>query len=377
MNIYEKLGLKRIINAGGTFSSIGGSVLSQEVIDAMAEASKHYVDMNSLNQTAGNIIAEITGGEAAIVTSGAAAGLALAVAACITRGDVWKMRQLPNTDEIKKNQVIIQRAHMIPYEQIIRMPGAKIVEVGSVTYTNAVELESAVNDRTAAIVYIASHECVKRAELEPEEVTEIAKKHNVPTILDAAAELPPISNFKKWLAIGFDLVVYSGGKAIGGPNDTGFIYGRSDLIKFCAMQNAPNVYFGRPFKVSKEQIVGLIVALRAYNSREHAKDLECWNRRADYLYTQLRDMPGTKVEIVFPDETGLPVPRVKITLDESILGIRASDIIQNLKNGNPSLITRHFNQKIGVIVLDVMCLNDGEENFVAEKVKKALSRVEH
>lgn len=373
MNIYEKLGLKTIVNAGGTFSSIGGSVLSQEVIDAMADASKNYVDMNSLNEVAGKIISEITGGESAIVTSGAAAGLALSVAACITRGDPWKMRQLPNTDGILKNQVIIQRAHMIPYEQIIRMPGAKLVEVGSVTYTNSSELESAINEKTAAIVYIESHECVKRAELPPEEVTKIARKYDVPTILDAAAELPPVSNFRKWLKQGFDLVVYSGGKAIGGPNDTGFIYGKADLIKFCAMQNAPNVYFGRPFKVSKEQIVGLIVALRAYNSKDHEKELQSWHNRVNFLYNQLKDLPGTKVEIVFPDETGLPVPRVRIKLDEDFLGIKASDVIKTLRNGNPSVVVRHFDQRIGIIALDAMCLKDGEEALVAELIKNQLS----
>ena len=373
MNIYEKLGLKRIINAGGTFSSVGGSILSQETIEATADASKYFVDMNALNATAGRVIADLIGAEAALVTSGAAAGLALAVAACITRDDIWKMRQLPNTEEIRRNQVIVQRAHLIPYEQIIRMSGAKIVEVGNVTYTNAEELNSAISDKTAAIVYIESHECIKRAELSTQEVVEIAKKHGVPTILDAAAELPPISNFRKWLDIGFDLVIYSGGKAIGGPNDTGFIYGNKDLVKCCAMQNSPNVFFGRPFKVSKEQIVGLMVALRAYMSKNHSKELETWNKKVAYLHNELKGTDGARVDIVFPDETGLPVPRVMITLNETVLKTTAAKVIQELKDGNPSIVTRHFDQKAGIIKLDVMCLEDGEEIEVAKRLKEKLT----
>jgi len=370
LGIYEELGLRKLINAGGFFTAVGGSLMSKEVLEAMNQAAQNFVEMKELHAKAGEIIADIVGAEAAVVTSGAAAGIVLATAACIAGKDQWKMLQLPNTENTEKNEVIVQMAHLIPYAQMVKVAGAKIVKIGNILRTEPWGLEGAINKKTAAIAHFTSPLCRLRAELSLENVLEIAKSHDVPVILDAASELPPLSNLRKWLDMGVDLVISSGGKAIEGPNDTGIIYGRKDLIESCVLQNAPNdVGIGRAFKVSKEQIVGLIVAVQNYANRDHQHDLDVWNLRVNSILEAFQEVPHVKTTRVFPDETGLPVPRVKLVLDEPALGKTAVEIIQTLRNGDPGIVTRPFYQKLGIIMLDVMSLKDGEECIVIEKLK--------
>jgi len=374
LGIYEKLGVKTLINAGGHFTVTGGSLMSKEVIDAMNEAAQNFVEMSILHARAGEIIAEMIGAEAAVVTSGAAAGIVLATAACLTGNDQWKMMQLPNTEKFEKNEVILQRVHYIPYANMFQAPGAKIVDIGGIMRTEPWELEGVITEKTAAIAHVASALCRKRAELPLEQVVEIAKAHDVPIILDAAAETPPFSNLKKWLDLGADLVISSGGKAIEGPNDTGIVFGRKDLIECCSLQNAPNTGIGRGFKVSKEQIVGLIVALQNYAKRDHLREFEQWDAKIQYMLDELKGVPHVEVNRVFPDETGLPVPRVKLVLDEQALGKTAVDVIQTLRAGDPGIVLRPFHQHEGIIILDAMLLKEGEEQIVVNRLKEVLTK---
>lgn len=374
LGIYQELGVKTLINAGGHFTVTGGSLMSKAVINAMNEAAQNFVEMSNLLTRAGEIIAETIGAEAAVVTSGAAAGIALATAACLTGKDRWKMMQLPHTEKFEKNEVLLQRVHYIPYANMFQVPGAKIVDIGGIMSTEPWELEGAISEKTAAIAHVASALCRKRAELPLEQVVKIAKAHNVPVILDAAAETPPFSNLKKWLDMGADLVISSGGKAIEGPNDTGLVFGRKDLIECCSLQNAPNTGIGRGFKVSKEQIVGLIVALQNYAKRDHQREFELWDAKIQYMLDELKDMPHIIAHYIYPDETGLPVPRVKLVLDEQALGKTAVDIIQILRAGDPGIVLRPFHQHEGIIILDAMLLKDGEEKIVVDRLKAVLTK---
>ncbi len=343
--------------------------MSPDVVRAMGEAAEDLVTIPELSFKVGAIIAEITGAQDAVPTSGAAAADALAVAACMVGMDKGKMMQLPNTDLIEKNEIIVQRPHYVAYEQMLRLPGSKIVEVGDLSKVEEWEIESAINAKTAAIFCSGSSEAVRRAELPYADVIRVAKRHNIPTIYDGADTLPPAQNLQRWISLGFDLVVFSGGKAIGGPSDTGFVCGRKDLIESCRMQNAPNDFFGRAFKVSKEHLVGLLVAIRNYSKRDHQSEMEAWIEKGELILQQLNSVPNVQVYRA-RDERGT---RVRIALDEKKLGTTAREIIMNLRKGSPPIVTYPFRQNLGIITIDVVLLKDGEEMILVNRLKELLS----
>jgi D-glucosaminate-6-phosphate ammonia-lyase len=372
LTIYEDLGLKTVksvINAGGFFSNLGGSRMSPDVIRAMSDASQDLVEMSELGLKAGEIIAEITGAQAAIPTSGAAAGDVLSVAACMVGMDKGKMIRLPNTELLEKNEVIVQRPHFVAYEQMIRLPGAKVVEVGDLSKVEEWEIDSAINSKTAAIFCSGSSESVRRAELPYDDMIRIAKKHEIPIILDAADTLPPAQNLQRWIAMGFDLVIFSGGKAINGPGDTGFVCGRKDLIESCRAQNAPNDFIGRAFKVSKEQLVGLIVAVQNYSRRDHKLEMERWLKMGSFILEQMNTVPHVQVYRV-RDERGT---RLRVALDEKELGLKAREVIMKLRKGSPYIATDSFRQNLGIITIDVVLLRDGEEVVLVNRLKELLT----
>jgi len=361
-----------VINAGGWFTGVGGSLIKREVLDAMNEAAGSFVFMDELQQRAGEVIAGITGAESGLATAGAAAGLVLAAAACMTGTDRAKMRQLPETQGMR-NEILIQRGHHVEFAELVRLAGARLVDVGYSWCTPLDELEAAMTDRSAAVLHVISHLCVQRHMLSLPQVVAAARKHEVLVIVDAASEVPPVENLRRFVDSGADLVVFSGGKAIGAPNDTGFICGRRELIEACALQSSPNMGVGRPMKVGKEQIVGLVTALERYVQSDVDAELESCDRKIRYLVEKLKDIPHTTIERVFPDETGCPVPRAKLTLDESRLGFTASEVASRLRNGAPPIVVREFYVGEGVLVLDAMCLSDGEETVVAQRLQGILT----
>ncbi len=228
-------------------------------------------------------------------------------------------------------------------------------------------------DRSAAVLHVISHLCVQRGMLPLPQVVAAARKHGIPVVVDAASEVPPVENLRRFVASGADLVVFSGGKAIGAPNDTGFVCGRRDLVEACALQSSPNMGIGRPMKVSKEQIVGLITALEEYVRRDVDAELESCDRKIRYFVEKLKDIPHTSIESIFPDETGCPVPRAKLTLDESRLALTAREVADALSDGAPPIVVREFHVNEGVLVLDAMCLLDGEEIVVAQRMRETLT----
>jgi uncharacterized pyridoxal phosphate-dependent enzyme len=374
MSIYEKLGVKRAINAWGTITSLGGSLMLPEVTEAMNDAAKAFVDMDELQRQAGKIITEKTGAEAAYVTSGAAAGLVLAVAACMTGKDPEKMAQIPYVQGFK-NEVILPLVQDTSYSRNFAIPCAKLVKVGTKDSYMPDDVERAITENTVAIGFVfftSKLECDIEA---LKKIVKIGKEHNIPVIVDAAAELPPIENLHDIVATGADLVAFSGGKDIRGPNDTGFIIGRADLISAIAAHGSPHHYMGRPMKVSKEQVVGLVVALQHYTPEAVKTRRDKWEKMAQYFIHELSS-EGINAEKLVPDPakheySAQGWPQVRLTLDETELGITAAEVYSQLRKGNPPIYT---SQSGNQITLNPQCLQDGEEKITAQRIKEIIEK---
>jgi L-seryl-tRNA(Ser) seleniumtransferase len=372
MDVYEDLGVKKLINARGTLTRIGGSLMPDEVLESMREASKYFVDMHELLEKAGRRIAKIAGTEAAFVTSGAAAGLTIATAACITGLDEVKVRKLPNTYGMK-NEVVKLRSHSFYYDQAIRESGAKIVEVGGTTRTDHKEIEQALGGKTAAMAYVAGFEKVKGSLL-LKEVIEIANDARIPMILDAAGELPPVFNLRKFTDAGADLVVFSGGKGIRGPQSSGLILGRKDLIEACALNSCPNHSIGRPMKVDKEAIAGLVKAVEIFVNTDFDSQMQKWERQVEYFVDNLSGLPHISLERGFSrDKWERPdcIPRVYLRFDVTNLNLTTEEVVELLKCGEHGIAVGQFSKGI---YLNPHMLKEGEETTVVSRLKEILSK---
>ncbi|HVL23907.1 MAG TPA: aminotransferase class V-fold PLP-dependent enzyme, partial [Thermomicrobiales bacterium] len=320
MTIYADLGVRTVINAAGTLTRLGGSRMAPEVLATMTEAAAGFVRIEDLQDAAGAVIAEVTGAEAGYVTSGAAAGITLGIAACVAGMDVAKMDRLPDTTGMK-NEVVVQRGHRNAYDHAIRAVGVTLVEVGYLGYPGAGgtfgwQLDDAITERTAAV---ACPILPTPGTLSLPEVAEIAHARGIPVVVDAAAALPPRANLRRFIAEGADLVAFSGGKAIGGPQASGILAGRRDLIASVALQHqdmdvraeswsrralladgalrgVPHQGFGRSMKVGREEIAGLVTALRRYVAGDDAADVTRWQALLDIVERTLGTVPHACVE---------------------------------------------------------------------------------
>jgi D-glucosaminate-6-phosphate ammonia-lyase len=394
--IYDQLGVRTVINASGTGTRWGGTLMPPEVVEAMAQAGKAFVRMEDLQEAAGAVIAEITGAEAGYVSSGAAAGLTLATAACVAGMDPDKMDRLPDTTGMK-NEVLVQRGHRNAYDHAIRAVGVTMVEVGylgfpSAGITHPWQIEAAITERTAAI---ACPILDTGGTVPLPEVASIAHRHDIPVIVDAAAALPPATNLRRFIAEGAGLVVFSGGKAIKGPQASGIIAGRRDLIQSIALQHQdmdvlpetwtyrqkyidtgimagpPHHAIGRGCKVGKEEIGGLITALKLYVDRDHEADRETWMRRARYFAEQLGSLPHVRAEIVVP--AAKPIPQTYLHLDEQQLGITAFDVVNRLLEGDPMIAVGQGPAYEGAIIVHPWNVEDGQEEIIATRLRDVLA----
>lgn len=375
--VFSQWNVRPVINGVGPATRLGGSVMEPAVLEAMADAAQHYVKIDELQDAASRVIAEITGAEAGYVTCGAAAGLALSAAACVTGLDPEKMNRLPDTTGMR-NEIIIHRAHRYDYDHALRSVGATLVEIGFPDAIFPYELERAITDRTAAVAYFPTP---NRPALPLPLVVEIAHRAGVPVIVDAALEVPPVANFRTFSEMGADLVVFSGGKAIQGPQASGFIAGRADLIRAIGFQNqdmdvhpetwtyrgmiasgevtgAPHHGIGRQMKVGKEEIVGLLVALQRYLERNHAADHAAWECRMHALRDGLVNLPGVTVDIVGAFSKAGAVPCAVIRIDETETGISAYQVLEELQEGEPRIFLNEERAWQGIIGANPMCLRD-------------------
>ncbi len=385
MNIYTQLGVHTIINAKGPSTRVSGGLLAPEVTAAMADAGSYCVDMAELQAAASTIISEVTGAEAGIVTSGAAAGLLLGTAACVAGLDPGRMARLPDAAGMK-NEVIMVRSQRNFYDHAVRAAGVRIVEVGlpdrvsgaGVRDAEAWEIADAMTESTAAIVYVATRQ--SRPSLE--EVVRVAHARDVPVIVDAAAQLPPSANLTYFIGLGADLVAYSGGKTIGGPQGSGILCGKRDLIMSAILQNLdldiewgqwsppsslidkhrltglPPHGIGRTCKIGKETIVGLLVALQSYVAVSDETRRLVWLERVQRLAMGLGGLSVAKVSI----RDGL-VPKLVIAVSN------AREMCIQLQAGDPSIQVDPSEAEEGRLLVNPTCLAEGELELLAERIR--------
>ena len=278
---YQKLGVSRVINAASWVTRLGGSIMPPAVIEAMNDASHWFVDMDELNEKAGEVIARLTGAEAGLVTAGSAAGMLLEASACMTGTDPARAHRLPDTTGMK-NQIVIHRAHRVNYDHNFRAAGATLVEIGNTGTTEEWELKDAINEDTAAVAYIFGPRLGNALSLDT--VLEISHARGVPVIVDAAAMLPPPENLTRFIEMGADMVSFSGGKGVLGPQSTGILCGRRDLMDAAYMNAAPHsTGIGRAAKVCKEEIAGLVTALEMFVDTDHQAVSAGWLAKCEYV----------------------------------------------------------------------------------------------
>lgn len=371
-DIYMRLEVRPIINARGTHTRLGGSLMAPEVLDAMREAAGAYVVLEELQAAASEVIARATGAEAGLVTGGAAAGLLLGTAACLAGADPAAIARLPDTTGLA-DEAVMHRAHRNGYDHSVRAAGARIVEVGYANGTRPAELEAAIGERTALVVYLLSP-WAGRGALPLAETCAIAHRRGVPVLVDAAAVLPPAANLRRPIAAGADLVTYSGGKGLGGPQSSGILAGRADLIRAAALNGSPHHSVGRAAKAAKEDIVGLVVALEAYLRRDHAADTARWRAQAEAMADALRGLPGVAVAVVH-DEREHITPRTEVVLAPES-GVDAHEVVAALEEGDPRVFLFEPNgptARPNSIVINTHTMQPGEERVVAEVLRAALA----
>jgi len=367
---YGRLGLKPIIVATGATTRLGGTRTRPEVLEVMAEAATVLVDVGELNDKAGEVIARLTGAEAGFVCSGAAGGLLLQALACIAGSDPVKMHRLPNTEGMK-DEIVIQNMHRFPYDQAYRAAGGKLVGVGGGKRCHGWELEGAIGENTAAVAYLCAP-LTDRRTLPLDEVCDIAHRHGVPVIVDAASMLPPRSNLRRYVAEGADMVVYSGGKGVRGPQGAGILCGRKDLIAAASANASPNQFLGRPAKVSKEEIVGLITALEIFVDEDEEEETRHYRQLAQQVVDAMSEFPGLDVTLMHDDFDYL-TPSAVIRFNGEWRGPSRSQVAAALEQGDPAI---HLNLLGRPDELAVSPLNllDDEVPIVVRRLREELLR---
>jgi L-seryl-tRNA(Ser) seleniumtransferase len=347
---------------------LGGSLMPPEVIQAMGEAARSFVNIDEFQEKAGRKLAELTHNEAAYISCGAAAGMVLATAACMAGCDPALRERLPDTQGMK-NEVIIHRRGRVGYDFAIRQTGAKLVLVGSEEGASPAEFEAAFSERTAA-VFVFYKNLLMDGQVPLEEQIRTAHSHNVPVLVDAAAQLPPVENLWGFTEMGADLAIFSGGKGLCGPQSSGLVLGRRDLIEACAFHACPRPFLGRPMKVGKEEIAGLLTAVRWYLSLDHEKLLQTYEDQVRWILSALEKEPGMAVSRSFPNEAGQPMPRAEILFDEAKLGITRDEILRRLYEGTPAVHLAPAGMN-GVFV-NPQVLQVGQEKIVVERIKEVV-----
>ena len=366
---YQRLGVNPVINAAGSVTKYGGTRTRPEVLEVMTGAAQIMVNVEELNRKAGEEIARLTGAEAGFVCSGAAGGLVLQAAACIAGKDPVKMRQLPDTTGMK-DEFIIQNMHRFPYEQAYRAGGAKLVEIGDSRYSHPWELEGAIGENTAAVAFLCAPMTNRRA-IPLEQVCEIAHSKGVPVVVDAASMLPPRENLKKFLADGADMVSFSGGKGIRGPQGTGILCGRADLIEAAAAHANPAQFLGRPMKVAKEEVIGLITALNMFLEEDEESEMQAYRALAEQVVDALSEVPGLKITLEHDNHDYL-IPHAVMKFGPDWRGPSRDEILNAMADGDPPIYL-HFLGQPDELAVDPLNLTEEENILVISRLREKLT----
>jgi uncharacterized pyridoxal phosphate-dependent enzyme len=359
---FAELGLRPFINAAGTYTDMTASLMQPEVMQAINYAAGHYVMLDELQDKVGERIAKIVRAEAAMVTAGAASAMTLGTAGVLTGTDRNKMINLPYLLDMK-SEVIMQKSHRFGYDHAVRNCGVRIIEVETVA-----ELERAINPQTAMMLFYNNNNTVGL--IPDHEFVRLGKKHNVPTFNDAAADVPPVENLWKYTEMGFDLVCFSGGKGLRGPQSAGLLVGRKDLIQAARLNAPPNGNtIGRGMKVNKEEVLGMLVALELFLQQDHIETRRDYDQRAEAIQRAATSVPGVKAEIFVP-EIANHVPHIRLAWDANQVGISPEHVVRLLRDGTPSIRVRPGSE----IVVGVWMMRPGEAEVVARRLREVLTK---
>jgi uncharacterized pyridoxal phosphate-dependent enzyme len=362
-DLFKELGVTPVINASVTMTFLSGSLMLPEVLEAINSTSHDFANMFELQDKVGAKIAEMLHCEAAMVTSGASCAILLGTAACITGTDTEKIKMIPNLPG-PRAEVIMQKAHRYLFDQAITTTGAKIVEVES-----AADMAQAINSNTVMALFFNAAE---KSSITHEEFLKVAKARNIVTFLDAAADVPPVENLFKFQKMGFDLVTFSGGKMIRGPQSAGLLFGRKDLITAARLNHSPHeAPIGRPMKVNKEEMFGMYAALKSYIERDHKKEWEDWLQRAKKIGGKLEALPTVKTNTHVDPGPSNAFPSLFVTWDQSKIKIQPKEVLVALKSGTPSIVA---NAKGETLVVGVVLLRPDQIDVVANRVKEILQQ---
>jgi L-seryl-tRNA(Ser) seleniumtransferase len=360
---FRELGVRPFINAAGTYTAMTASLMPPEVMEAINYASKHYVMLDDLHDKVGERIATLLHCEAAMVTSGAASALSLGTAAVLTGTDRQKIVELPDLATMK-SEVIIQKSHRFGYDHAVRNCGVRLVEVET-----REDVDRAVNKQTAMMLFYNNNNPEGR--IQDEEFVQLGKKHGIPTLNDAAADVPPVENLWKYTKMGFDLVAFSGGKGLRGPQSAGLLIGRKTLIAAARLNAPPNGNtIGRGMKVNKEEMLGLLAAVERYLAKDHVAEQREFDARAEVIRSGVASLPGVKAERFVPDVAN-HVPHLRISWDPTAKGLTATDAVNRLRAGEPSIGTRSEGD---ALVIGVWMMRPGEEKIVAQRLREVLEK---
>jgi len=397
-SVYEELDVPEVINATGTKTRIGGSLIRPEAADAMRRAAEGFARISDLQARASDLIQDVTGAEAGYVASGASACMTLAAAACIAGDDLSAMASLPDTEGLA-DEIVVPRTHRTGYDHAYRVAGAELVDVGAndaylgtgSENTECWEIDAAIGEDTAAVAY------VQKAYTTPplEAVVEVAHDNDVPVIVDAAAELPPVENLERFVDLGVDLVAFSGGKAIRGPQTTGILAGREELIRSAALQHldmhaaedayvppegvidaddlpgVPRQGIGRGMKVGKEELVGLIRALELFVEEDHEARKAEWRRRAERIAEDLAEVPALSTSVTAAEKTDV-APTVPVTVDEDEAPVTTAELVRGLREETPRIFVGADELDEARFTINPMCLPDERVEHVIERIRARL-----
>ena len=360
---FRELGVRPVINAAGHYTSVTASLMPLDVQDAWHYACRRYVRLEDLQQAVGRRIADLLECEDALVTAGAAAALTLATAACVAGDRQNWIERLPDTRGMP-SQVVIQKAHRFEYDHAVRNCGVRFVEVET-----ARELESCLSDRTAMMLFLNKN--TPFGQIRAAEFAGLGRRHGVPTLIDCAADVPPVENLFAFQKMGFDLVTFSGGKALLGPQSTGLLLGRKHLIQAARLHTAPHANsIGRGMKVNKEEILALMVALESYLQRDHRKQWSQWEASVKRIQKGIGSIPGVTIE-PFTPEIASHSPHLRIRWNPERIDLTPEGACQLLRDGEPSIEVRPENEE-GSLEVGVWGLLPGEDRIVARRIREIL-----
>jgi len=364
-DVFKELGLRTFINAAGNYTTMTASLMPDDVMAAIQSSSKEFVMLEEVQDKVGQKIAELCHAEAALVTAGCWSALVLGTAGVLTGNDPKKVALLPKLEGSgMKSEVIIQKTHINGYHHAVTNTGASVI-----TVETAEEAEGAINDKTAMMWFLNREAPVGK--IQHQQWLDIAKKHNIPTMIDIAADVPPVENLWKYNKMGFDLVCISGGKAMCGPQSAGILMGKKDLIEAARLNGPPRGgNIGRGMKVNKEEIIGMYVALDSYIKRDHAMEWKIWEERIAVINNAVKSVPGVTTEVIVPPVAN-HTPSLEITWDPSKVKETRDGFGERLRKGSPSIEVIAW-EKENSIRLTVFMLKPGQEKVVAKRIREEL-----